>query len=307
MDAWFHVHTFCDVSSLKALRVCSKGQKRAVDHIFPSLVTYPLNFVHLVTHPVKKIKLIDNQPLDRGFLPLSVSHLKIGGAFNSPLAPGVLPESLSSLTLGGMYSHPTFHGILPTELKTLIIGRCFTTPILPATLPKSLTSIDIGDCLKHLSGQQLGTFFDQLSSALPFLGSLSMCLPRGQALEQRFPESLTTLVLKMDTGLQQTLIPGILPPLLLNLSLFGRHVSYIILQGALPQNLESLTFGNYFNELLAPGVLPESLVTLTLGTNFNQPLAPGVLPESLSILNINRRYNYPLNINTRNIRIYRCD
>ncbi|EGG24679.1 hypothetical protein DFA_02923 [Cavenderia fasciculata] len=72
----------------------------------------------------------------------------------------------------------------------------------------------------------------------------------------------------------------------------------LLLPGALPSTIQSLTFGDSYNQPISVGVLPPTLQSLTFGDGYNQPISVGVLPESLQSLTFGDSYNQAISVGT---------
>ena len=84
-----------------------------------------------------------NQPLNRGDIPDSVTHLELGHRFNQPLKIGAIPKSVTHLDLGTSFNQPLEPGIIPSSITHLIFGWNFLERIRFGDIPNSVTHLEI--------------------------------------------------------------------------------------------------------------------------------------------------------------------
>lgn len=168
--------------------------------------------------------------------------------------------------------------MLPLHLRRLKLGF-YKHSFLPHTFPPTLVDLQINFGFDH-----------QLCNVLPLhLKTLDLGLSFNRKLHVGdLPLSLRVLVLR--NSYKQPIAPGVLPPLLEELTIHG-DCDFTMRQ--LPRQLRKLEV-NHFDQPLEVGDLPPTLLYLSLQCFFDQPIGPEVLPRTLSTLKVGYSFNQPI-------------
>lgn len=161
-------------------------------------------------------------------------------------------------------------------------------------LPRGLKNLDICGHVKLFKDDVvLPTGLERLSLGASSLGLQPLSLLAKDATFDFATMSPFLKQLVLHENFNQSLVPGMLPQTITNLTLSGKFNQPLV-SGALPSRLEFLQFGHCFDHPIPVGVLPPTLTTLILGEAFNQPFLPFALPQGLCVLTFGSCFNQPL-------------
>lgn len=225
---------------------------------------------------VKYLIMNYSNPLLKGLIPNSVTHLCMCGGFSHSIELGAIPSSVMVLNLG-FYSQPLTIGMIPNSVTTLVLrGFGFIQHFESEALPSSLT---------HLIGYpDIESTHIRLPSTLTHLEPLWV--------PESLPNTITHLTL---ASFEQALPPGFIPQSVTHIK-FGDDYNLPIVPGMLPQRLIHLEFGSRYTQPVPAGVLPNSITHLIFGHSFDEPLDRVWLPASLLLLELGARYSKPITL-----------
>lgn len=293
-------------------------QNHIKEIVFNSKFNYEIKYGDLPDN-IKKITLgiKYDKPFNDNIFPKSLKELKIMGHFNFSIPSTIkklyiqntfnsnsIPNTIDILELGFMTVLNI--GDIPYGIKELILhsyNDILTKNILPNSLTKLIFSdlcnfkININSIPNSVKYLNLGSYNDTLTNILP---SNLIHLELGDKFNQRIevnilPQSLKYLKFGSNYGKQ--LLNGVLPNNLETLIFHHNHgYIYPFLEGQLPNSLKHLEFPNYIR-LMDNIVLPKNITFLKFGEKFKGGIKEGDIPKSVKTLIFGRKFNQLLRPN----------